>query len=149
MTRKRPSATVTWTPLGGSARRCTILDHCEIGRDPANRIILDRPGVSRRHALLVISAIGLELRVVSRTQSVRVNERAEVPPGGRSRLAAGDVVWFDDAHLTVLDVTGVDTPSELLCVNPACRRAVPHDATDCPWCGVSLAFAQTLPDASR
>ena len=43
--------------------------------------------------------------------------------------------------LTVRDL--VIPAAMLRCVNPTCRRLVSPDLPDCPWCGTSLAFAQT------
>jgi pSer/pThr/pTyr-binding forkhead associated (FHA) protein len=137
-------AVVTWTPERGSQRRCAFHGRCEIGRSPRSRILLVGPGVSRRHAVLELSASGLTVQNVSSANAISVNG-APLDPGESSGLRPGDVLAIAGVRIRVEAVRAPVSaaPSHIVCTRSDCRREVPADLADCPWCGTSMAFAHT------
>lgn len=139
-------ATLTWTPENAQPRRCTFTARCDIGRAPSNRIILANPRVSRHHARLQLSKDGLMLQNHSRSAAVMVGSRRLVL-GEQTSLNQGDSFQIGGQ---VLSVTALHVAlTELVCSNAACGRTIPADQRDCPWCGTSLAFAQTVPGTGQ
>ncbi len=136
------TATVTWTPTGGTLRRCTFTGSCTVGRALSNRIILDGDGVSREQAVLELT--NSQLRVVNRSRScaMTLNELHAVPPGGQASLRQGDRLRVGAHALTVASLSVAH--QVLRCSNETCGREVAAHLSDCPWCGRSLAFAQTI-----
>lgn len=142
-------ATIGWTPPDGAARRCTFTTTCALGREETMRVLIAEPSVSRHHATLHLTADGLEIRCESARGHVRVRTSERLNAGQTARLGPGDRFTIGARVFTVLDVVLPDLEHATLCVNPTCRKPVPSTARDCPWCGVSLAFAQTLPGERR
>lgn len=135
------SVCIAWTPEGGAERQCTFTERCTIGRGLHNRIILPEAEVSRSHAVLELTSGGLVIRNLSRQMPIRISGSEVVGPGDSTTLGKGASFRVGDSMLTVRDLV---IPAPMLrCVNPTCRRLVSPDLPDCPWCGTSLAFAQT------
>lgn len=136
-----PRIVLAWTPPGGGERRCAFSEECTIGRDPSNRILVSDATVSRVHARISLSATGLVLANESSSNTVLLNDRTSVPPGGQASLDQGDQLRIGTQILRVAELSW--TPPMTRCVNPTCQHEVPATQRDCPWCGTSLAFAQT------
>ncbi len=137
---------VVWSLPGGSSRRCTFAATCTIGRSPDSRILVPGAGVSRDHAVLELTPTGLTLRNVSASNVVLLTDRT-LGPGDAAPMKPSDRFRVGPATLAVESIRRADAPTSapthLVCVKPDCRREVPTDRTDCPWCGTSMAFAQT------
>ena len=135
---------VVWTPPGGRERRCVFHSECSIGRDPDNRVIVAAATASRFHARLLLTARGLVLENLSSANPVSVNGDLAVPPGAQASLAQGDQFRVGPQDFRVAELSWV--APKVRCVNPTCCHEVPATQRDCPWCGTSLAFAQTQLD---
>ena len=137
---------VLWSIAGGSYRRCTFDARCTIGRSPSSRILVPGAGVSRDHAVLELTPTGLTLRNVSAGNVVKLEGRT-LTAGEAASVKPSDQFAVGAATLSVESIRLTDAPTSpstlLVCVKPDCLREVPADRTDCPWCGTSLAFAQT------
>ena len=141
---KSPSATVSWvSEAGGNPRRCTFSDRCTIGRDLANRIILPEPSVSRRQAVMELNHIGLVLTNLSASTSLEIGHDERLEPGKRRVIPKGTTLVLGGVTIVVEEVH--TTKRLLRCAKPSCARSVDPELTDCPWCGTSLAFANTTP----
>ena len=143
------SATVVlgWTVPGGSARRCVLHGPATAGRDAGNRIVLPLAEVSRRQLELAPTATGLSVRNISRTVAVQV-DGATLSPGAATELAVGGRVTVGSITIEVRAHDAVTPTHTVTCVNASCAREVPAELHDCPWCGRSLAFAETEPGGS-
>jgi len=135
-------ATLTWTPAHSQPRKCTFTSVCDIGRAPSNRIILASPKVSRHHVRLHLSEAGLVLHNHSRSKGVLIGSD-RVAPGQAAHLKQGDRLHIGDQVLSVVSLQIV--VGTLICSKTSCGKSVPADQRDCPWCGTSMAFAQTQP----
>jgi hypothetical protein len=137
----RSDATIAWVPPGGRKRQCTFSGLCPVGRASSNRIILDGAGVSREQAVFELTVDRLRIRNLSQACSMTLNGLHGIGPGAEATLHQGDTVQVG-AH--TLTVTRMALAHQMLrCLNPSCQREVEPHLHDCPWCGRSLAFAQT------
>lgn len=136
-----PYAVLSWSVDGGAVRQCTVHDVCTVGRDPTSRIVVRSSNASRLHARVDIGPDGPRLTNTSRTLPLVVNGSKTLAAGEHALLVAGDRFRVGSQLVHVVEVAGAASP--LLCANPTCQRPAPTTAVDCPWCGVSLAFAAT------
>ena len=138
---KRSEATIRWIPPNGLQRECTFSDTCAVGRAHTNRIILDGEDVSRQQALFTLTTDRLVVRNLSTTRVIRLNADQALAPGEEAALEAGDAIHIG-AHSLRIDRVSLVQPM-VRCRNAVCQKEVPAHLSDCPWCGRSLAFAQT------
>ena len=84
-----------------SGRRIQIAERLTLGRGEEAGVLIDDPEVSRTHAILRLTAAGLELQDLSSLNGTWVNgERI----GGPTLLAPGDVVKLGATQIEVLSV---------------------------------------------
>jgi|GEM_PF-2732365 len=136
---------VRWTPPGGSERRCRFSETLTIGRGPDCRILLSDPAASRRHARLTLSARGLEAENTSSGNRFLGPAGAPLKAGDSLALQVGDVLTLAGQRVTIasIELPRRAGPSHVRCSRTDCRRRIPADQADCPWCGTSTAFAET------
>lgn len=96
-----------------------------VGRDPANTLVLDGRGVSRRHARLVASSSQLTVIDLGSTYGTRVNEAVVM----QRDLVDGDTVTIG-MHYLVVKKIGAERARQLAAV--AGPAHFPEDVTEAP-----------------
>lgn len=117
-------------------------DRVTIGRGDTCTVVLPQPTVSRQHALIFAEGETFYVRNLSQTNSVRVNNEQRLTFDQTAPLQPGDVFQLGPVTFQVGSREEAQ-PLKMRCSN--CGRVTdytPH--AYCPWCGMSLAGAETL-----
>lgn len=92
--------------VGGRTAHTTVRSFpCLIGREAsACDLVISEPAVSRRHARLLLADGNLFIEDVSEHNGTYLNE-TKLPPLGRAKIHAGDVITLGRARITVRELT--------------------------------------------
>ena len=113
-----------------------------VGRGPQCDIVIPHATVSRQHLEIFLQDNRFHLRNLSHTNPVIFENGAVVAKGGTAVLHAGETFLLGKMPLTVMSIDESPLVLKLQC--PNCGRIVDAFFADCPWCGASLAAAQTI-----
>lgn len=105
-----------------------------IGRLPACHLSIPHETVAGEHAAVFVENGRLQLRNVSQTQPVLVNNHTPLACRQFVPLREGDHFRLGRIELRVV---AIEQETGVVC--SGCGRVVAA-AADCPWCGTSLAF---------
>lgn len=135
-------AVVSWSRDGGAPRRVRFDAAFSVGRGLGSRILLDHPSASREHLRLEPTIGGVLVRNVSRQGGATLDGEA-IPPGAVRVATRGQNIEVHGVVIEIVDVPESGLTPQVRCANDTCARVVDATASDCPWCGHSLAFAHT------
>jgi predicted component of type VI protein secretion system len=136
--------TLEWR-LGGMTHSHTVvgLYSATIGRSAECDISIVHEAISRQHARITFAEGDFQLENLSQSNPIIINETTNLAANDKVKLQQGylfrvGVVEFVVTAVSLNPLEGL----KLKCAN--CDRAVDASLTDCPWCGTSLAFAETF-----
>jgi len=121
----------------------------KVGRDPLRaEIVINNPTVSGLHVAIYYDPVTEQFLVnnLRETNPPLINgkrlNQEPVPLSHNSRLQLGQVAVTVHIHQTVPH----DAEYGLQCPNPRCGKVSAYDSLKlvCPWCGTSLASAQSM-----
>lgn len=116
---------------------------CLIGRSSHCDIVISQATVSREHVRIAHEQATFRLHVLSQTNPVFANGRYWLAQGSTISLQPDDTFTIGDVAFTVASPLPEPEPRfKIRCV--ACGNLSSSTLTDCPWCGASLAFGESL-----
>lgn len=143
-------ARLTWPAVDGTDRELLVTEACTIGRDQENHIVLEDPRSSKRHAEILPTPRGFQIRDLDSANGTLVNgryiEEAVLKPGDTIVIGRTPIVFHPAADAT----EAVPAP-----VRPA---AAPIDAPSPPPAATArkdpalaslLAASRVLPEATE
>jgi predicted component of type VI protein secretion system len=113
-----------------------------IGRQPDSTFQIDHPTVSRRCAELRIVDERLVLFNRSQTNAIRINGQQDLSHDQQAQLRSGDRFRLGLVNCELTYVLQDHLDFQVRCSN--CEQLAMSTETNCPWCGTSLAFADTF-----
>ena len=119
-----------------------------IGRMPDCDIVIEDPHISRNHALVNFDDGIFQVRNLSETNPIILNDRWQIDFNQNSALRPGDMLTLGKIEIRVAassSPSGRRQPPVIFKVRcPGCERILESDLVDCPWCLASLASAEAL-----
>ena len=141
--------TLTWR-VDGKENTYTITSERSVilGRRLDVDIVLSDPSISRQHATIEIIDGKFHLRNLSAVNPVYMvrgnTNTSELQQNQTAILEAGTVFQIGPIQIkiTALKATTSEKAFKIKC--SSCGQLAEADLTDCPWCGTSLAFGQSV-----
>lgn len=139
--------TITWQ-MDGVKKTHTLTSEQKVtmGRRLECDIVLSDPSVSREHASIYADANKFYLRNMSQINPVLVSsngEKKELTHDETSLLELGTEFHIGPVEMKVTALEDMGAKQfKIKCAE--CGRLCESDATDCQWCGASLAFGQSI-----
>ena len=114
-----------------------------IGRQPDCHVVLNDGHISRQHGEIYVQQSIFFVRTLSKTNPIWINEKHKLEFNKTVPLQVGDVLRIGPIRLQVKEIK--DHAEDQLKIRCAtCGRAVDVNLRDCPYCGSSLAFGETI-----
>ena len=113
-----------------------------IGRLGRCTVTIDDPTVSREHATIYKAGGALQIRNLSTTNAIRFLDGSILTHEQSAVLQDGSEFTLGKVKVLVTYAEPENYGLQIRCTS--CERVVSASLTDCPWCGASLAFAETF-----
>ncbi len=136
--------TLQWL-MGGTwhEKKMDAANPITIGRLDKCHVTVADPTVSREHARIYAAGGALHVRNLSKTNPIRFLDGSVLEANQVAQLFNESSFALGKVKVRVLLVEAADQPAlQIRCTS--CQRVVEATLKDCPWCGASLAFAETF-----
>ncbi len=114
-----------------------------IGRKLDSTVSIPHQTVSRQHAALIPRENDVLLRNLSETNPISLSGGRILAMGQETVLVHGDVFVLGKVNVR-FSVVELNNRFSFKVKCTGCGKVVESTMPDCPWCGTSLAFGETL-----
>ena len=137
---------LVWNVKGQQYKKVISHDqHFIIGRSRDCDIVVNDASMSRQHASVSTNEGHFHIHNLSKVNVVHVLSGAKVQTLAESeahKLEVGSVFQIGNTRFAVHAIATTDKIFRLKCAN--CGKLSEPNTKDCPWCGASLSYGQSV-----
>jgi len=130
--------------IGSEWRELSVdaADSLTVGRLSRCTVTIDDPTISREHANIYVAGGALHIRNLSKTNAIRFLDGTILTHNESAHLHDNSEFALGKVKVQVIYTEPEAYGLQIRCTS--CEKVVKASLADCPWCGASLAFAETF-----